>query len=646
VVENTIEQRRRLYVLAWDHTLGRGAYRIAAGRFDQQRKTCNVFNGVCLNDVIPDPLNAFADPNFSGWVAPLAGTCEVHPTCGADYFYGGEQLTTYVVRGDAQWQASDHHSLQLGAYYEGHDVAMDESQNYGVNGVLVQQLRYAARPWNAAFYIQDLIEYDFMSINLGLRFDVGRAGGLFFPNPLDPTNGTTAVSDTIPGQAGYSAIHRRQGPCINPAGWQGVNVRYFNGIQTVDTLMSADLDWDRDSCLADTDMLEAAALIASSDDFQEAGTRSSVSPRIGVSFPVTASSSFFFNFGRFTQNPLLNNVYAYTGIGKDTTVSYLDGEGIERTVTSSLEGTPTGVGITVPGEFSTTTSQAVDVVGNPSLVTEKATLYELGFLAELWDDYALSLVLFSKDQTGLQGVRTGGISEGQRVFDPAGTYETALPNYYIIVNQDFQTVRGLEISLRRRVSGYWGFDINYSFARAKTNAAAPEKEVERQVDQNDPRLLREIPADIDQPQRLAATLFFQMGNEPPAGWGWASNSSLALVGRFESGFPYTPTVDLSGIGTNQLERNSNRGPSVWTVDLRLAKALWWGNMLYDFYVQVNNVLDRKNCVEVFPTTGDCLQGTVDLNRERYGRNYTTTEHDRPHYVGTRRTLLAGLRLSF
>ncbi len=638
VVQNTINQNRRLFVGAWDHTVGRGAYRIAVGRFDQDRLTCNIFQGVCLRD-------DFADPNFTDdqFVSPRASTCDIHPTCGTDDFFGGEDLESWVARADAQWQATDHHNVSAGVYYERHSVDMSEVQNVGTDEVNIYRLKYAAKPWNAAFYLQDQIEYDFVTVNLGLRFDFGKAGGLFFPNPLDPTNGTTATGSTDPNNPGFSPIVRRDGPCVAPDQWQNIPVTYFNGQETVTENLSADPTWTRDFCLEDADAIRLATLLAHSDDFEEAGTRSALSPRIGVSFPVTANSSFFFNFGRFTQNPLLNNVYVNTGIGKDTTAFIPD----RGDVTSSLEGTPTGVTLVVPGQGGP------GIIGNPNLVTEKTTLYELGYVAELFEDYALSIVLFSKDQTGLQGIRTGGITEGVGVFDPGVTYGTNAPRYQIIVNEDFQTVRGFEISLRRRIVDYWGFDLNYGFSTAKTNAASPEREFERQVEQGDPQELLEIPSEIDQPHRLSAAVFFQVGNETPdIPLGEAlRNTALSLVSRFESGFPYTPTLDIFGFGTSQLNRHSNRGPPTWTVDLRASKAFSLGGVKYDLYLQVQNLLDRKNCLQVFETTGDCVLGTFDQSRRREGNpvnadQITSTLVDRPQYFGPRRSILGGLRISF
>jgi outer membrane receptor protein involved in Fe transport len=474
---------------------------------------------------------------------------------------------------------------------------------------------------------------------------VGKAGGLFFPNPLDPTNGTTVIGSTDPTNPGFSPIIRRDGPCIAPADWQNVSVTYFNGRETVSEVMSADLNWTREFCLEDAEAVQQATIIAASDDFEEAGTRSAVSPRIGVSFPVTANSSFFFNFGRYTQNPLLNNVYVNTGIGKDTTVTFIDESGAEVTRTSSLEGTPTGVTVLVPGEGNP------GIIGNPRLVTEKTTLFELGYLAELWDDYAVGITLFTKDQTGLQGIRQGGTFEGIQVFDAGVTYRSSTPDYQIVINNDFQTVRGFEISLRRRIVDFWGFDINYSFSRTFSNAAPPEKEFENQVENSDPALRLEVASEIDQPQRLSATAFFRMGNESPSGFGWLKNSSLSLVGQYLSGFPYTPTTNILGAGTAQLVRNSRRGPATTTINFRAAKGAWWGNVFYDFYLQVNNLLDVKNCQNVFPTTGECTVGTIDQGTRREGNTLTadgitSTYVNHPEYFGPRRSILGGIRVSF
>jgi hypothetical protein len=79
---------------------------------------------------------------------------------GTDQFFGGEDLKTNVGRIDIQGQATDHHNIQLGGFYQRHDLTYTEFRNVGVNDVAVVPAFYKDTPWDAALYIQDKIEYD------------------------------------------------------------------------------------------------------------------------------------------------------------------------------------------------------------------------------------------------------------------------------------------------------------------------------------------------------------------------------------------------------------------------------------------------------------------------------------------------------
>jgi len=209
------------------------------------------------------------------------------------------------------------------------------------------------------------------------------------------------------------------------------------------------------------------------------------------------------------------------------------------------------------------------------------------------------------------------------------------------------------VQFRRRVSNHWGFDINYSYSEARTNAADPEKEVERQISQGDPTLNTEVVADIDQPHVFNTALIFQAGHD-------AQNSivgrllkdvATSLTFRAQSGLPYTPTLDFQGQGLNQLVRNSGRGPSTFEIDWQLSKDFTISNLRYGLTVQVLNVTDRHNCIQVFPSTGECTVGTVDQGRNREGNAISadavsSTYLNHPEYFGARRSIQAGLRVSF
>ncbi|MBI4540638.1 MAG: TonB-dependent receptor [Gemmatimonadetes bacterium] len=581
--QNSYFQKRNLYVLRWDHTLGRTAYQLTAGRFDQFRETCNVAQGVCLG-------NEFEDPNFDGAGYVRDGSDFTRtPTTGTDRFWGGEDITTSVARADLQSQLTDHHNFRLGVFYQNHEVTYDEWECGCVNQANKIQNFWKAEPWDFAAFIQDQIEYDFITINLGFRFDHGEANGTFLANPLDPTNGTTALE-----------------VCANPSAFGQSG-----------TLECADLE-DR----------AVATELAARDDFAEAEARSQFSPRIGVNIPVTESASLFFNFGRFSQNPLLKNLFQWTKVGTAE-------EGTAKALTlEEFEGRQ-------------------PFLGNPKLKIEQTTSYEVGYVQEIGNVYALSVVAFTKDQFGLTGVRTVGLPPFT-TFDPGATYGTNNPRYLILVNGDFSTTRGFEIGLRRRLTDFWGFDLNYAYTRATTNAADPERERERVDFENDPQLLKEIRSEIDQPHVFNGTIRFAAREEAPrlGAFGEALRHTRAsLTLQAASGLPYTPILDFfGGEEADRLERNSGRQPSTLIVNLRVEKDVFWSNLRYGVFVDVRNLLDNKYCLQVFETTGDCRGGTEDQSRRRVSNGFSdqapSTVWDRPNFFGERRSIQAGVRVNF
>jgi outer membrane receptor protein involved in Fe transport len=618
VAQGSVAVDRQMYTARWDHTLGRWAYQAQVSRFDQSRETCNFFSGVCLGP-------RFADINFNGrFVAPGITAGDMP---GTDEFFGGEDLQTWMGRFDLQSQISDHHQIQTGLFYQTHDLEYREFRNQGVNDVLSVPQFYTAEPWDAAVYLQDRIEYDFLTIKLGARLDFGKAGGLFFVNPQDPTNSTTARQvcngDEIATQQGVSDG--------TPFSFTDANNTTFNGF---------------DACAQSRALLDSAALLAQGDDFTSSSSRTQFSPRIGVSFPLSETSQVFFNFGRYSQNPLYNNLFQNTNIGTQAdeagTVCSLDDPKRLKPGTTEC----------APNIFSD--QYVVSFLGNPNLLIEKTTSYEVGYTAEFSRNFAVSVVLFNKDQFGLTGVREGGVdSTGTTIFDVGTTYGSATLNYQALLNQDFQTVRGFELQFRRRLSSYWGFNINYSFSQSTTNAAPPERAFQSNAEEGDPQSRDEIRSEIDQPHVLNGSLFFQTGDEPIVGGFWGEilrNFSTSVTLQARSGFPYTPTLSFNGFGDDQLEVNSGRGPGIFQVNLQLSKDFTLANVRYGAFARIVNLTDSQGCIQVFASTGTCNDGTIDQSRARQGNtvgeNESSTFFDRPQFVQNRRSVNFGFRVSF
>ena len=69
-----------------------------------------------------------------------------HPTRGTDWFFGGEKITSYILRGDFQSQVTDNHNIQLGAFADFHDVKFDETRNFGFGDVFNVNQKYDVTP--------------------------------------------------------------------------------------------------------------------------------------------------------------------------------------------------------------------------------------------------------------------------------------------------------------------------------------------------------------------------------------------------------------------------------------------------------------------------------------------------------------------
>lgn len=642
VVRNAISTERDLVWAKWDHTIGRTFYRAIVGRFRTERLSCNWYGGVCIEDKIRTmttigPLGTGQFTTQSRHGAPHTG-----PTMGAENFFGSDSTRSWVARVDVQSQVTDHHNLQAGLFFQQHELFMNESRNlaWPFDRYEIARYEYQSRPWDAAFYIQDKIEYDFLTVNLGLRFDYSRADGLFFTDPLDPTNGTTAF-EVCEGKApslGQTTPWVARGEDGEPLPFTGIA-----------------------ACSFDAALMDSARAIAFKDDFSEAPIRKQFSPRIGVSFPIMENARVFANYGQYSQLPTYHAMFQRTGIGRRAEQDVVDpvkrirteqGALVPDTIRKGalLEGTALGPDLRPWGN-------AAPLIGNPRLESERTSLYELGIMAELFTDYALSIVGFYKDQSGLTGIRRGGVRPtGERVNDPGETYGSTSPEYQILVNADYQTVRGVDVSFRRRVRNNWGFDINYGFMQAWTNAAPPELQLQR-LYEGDREAFKEVRSEVDQPHILTGVLRFAMGADAPEGrlGDLLRHSSLAITASLASGLPYTPTTNF--LGTSRLERNSGRAPTTFTTNVQATKEFRIANIRYGAFLRITNLFDTKNCMTVFQSTGQCDTGSLASVRlfpsaapgtaASYPETgYLTTHMDRPHMMAGRRHITTGLQISF
>ncbi|MFZ0389360.1 MAG: TonB-dependent receptor, partial [Calditrichia bacterium] len=273
--------------------------------------------------------------------------------------------------------------------------------------------------------------------------------------------------------------------------------------------------------------------------------KTSLAPRLGFSFPLSASASLHFSYGHFYQLPGLGNLYNNS--------NYLVLEDLQ-------EG---GV--------------SYGVLGNPNLKPEKTVQYEFGLKQAITGKIGVDMTFFFKDIRDLLGVEL------------ISTYAAA--DYARFTNVDFGSVTGFTLAIDQRPIGPISTTLDYTLQFAEGNSSDPRETANRAEAGKDPRP-RVIPFNWDQRHTLNATAIF---SKP-------GNYTISTILRFGSGQPYTPQVGSGFLA--DLETNSGRKPDYFLVDLRAEKFFHIFNLRTSLYLRVQNLLNTHFVNGfVFNTTG-------------------------------------------
>ena len=87
--------------------------------------------------------------------------------------------------------------------------------------------------------------------------------------------------------------------------------------------------------------------------------------------------------------------------------------------------------------------------GNPNLTLAKTVSYELGYDQLLLEDYLIQIAAFYNDISNQQDFTSISSKDGY--------------NYTLATSQNYEDVRGVEITFRRTISRWWSTLINYTY---------------------------------------------------------------------------------------------------------------------------------------------------------------------------------------
>jgi outer membrane receptor protein involved in Fe transport len=249
----------------------------------------------------------------------------------------------------------------------------------------------------------------------------------------------------------------------------------------------------------------------------------------------------------------------------------------------------------VDAAFDDTTRTGRFRRGNPDLGYEKATQYEFSVRYRPAEAISLRIGVYQKRLDGLVASVPLGVNPDSTIFG----------------NADAGTARGLELLAERELRNGYGFRIAYTLQDAKATSTDPfllNRLVIVDPETGDTiRVARaEFPLDFDQRHTLTVIV---RGKAPDAvgpkllGVRPVAGLEGAIILRALSGLPFSRFDTLA---TDSLvgSPNGSRLPKTLTVDLLVRRPLRLGGTTGGLYLDVRNLLNRRNVVAVRRDTGE------------------------------------------
>ena len=321
--------------------------------------------------------------------------------------------------------------------------------------------------------------------------------------------------------------------------------------------------------------------------YEDATPKWQISPRLGIAYPFSASGVIHFSYGHFLQVPSFQYLYNRSDYKLPETGN--------------------------PGS----------VFGNPDLEPQKTVMYELGLKQEFTSDILIDVTGFYRD------IRDWITSQNY----------TTLNNsvYAVYANRDYSNVQGINLTLKKRFSDHYAFDVNYTYQIAEGSNSSPEEEFNSQRGNNEPTIFL-LPTEWDQRHQLNVSVF--VGAES---WG------ATVLGRYGTGLPYSPSITQytsdRGISSAPL-KNSRRKPNTFLIDLHTFYIFKVGNFELKPFLRIFNILDAKAVTDVFSDTGKPDFTTEFQNALENDRRPNTIEEYliRPWYYVEPRKVQLGLEI--
>lgn len=409
---------------------------------------------------------------------PSSGIAGMRMGVGMSQSRDSTKISTTSFRFDLTSQVNHNNQVKTGAEL----VVNDHNARFGGVDITLPAGRprasWSRKPVRAAVYLQDKLEFKGLIANLGLRLDYSSAGGKW---------------------------------------------------------------WDLD--LYDRDFLSSNFVDGADSLFAQKPVDKQLylSPRLGISHPITDNSKLFFNYGHFYSMAEAQRLY-----------------NVQRT-----------------------NDRSVQRLGNPNLKMSRTKAYEIGFEQNLFDRFLLRLAGYYKDITNQPNwVRV--ISADSKV------------NYFRAEDNFYEDIRGIEVTLEKKRGRILTGFLNYTYLVQSQGFFDRLRLFENPAEQ---RAFDRLPNDQN---KFTPRPFFR-GNlliRTPLDFG-PNILGSDILGDWHISFLVNwragrHTTWSRGLNANDPDiKNNVQLPDLFQVDLRLSKTFRYGSHSLKFFVDVDNLLNNK-----------------------------------------------------
>lgn len=419
-------------------------------------------------------------------------------------------VSTLVLSANITSQVNKHNQAKAGIEFVFNDIDEQSGQIVGYRSEA--QFKDAEfSPWRFAAYLQDKLEIEGMIANAGLRLEYLNPNvKRFFPNPEEDFFGEYADLPTWYGD--------RVG---DPKNWSYA-------------------DWFEQ-------WLETGQVVNSAGEVQEdfplptardAKTRWKLSPRLGISFPVSDAAKVYFNYGHFYTMPRTRHMYGF---------------------------------------FGASGRQFFNWMGNPDLDWAQTIAYELGYDHNIANTYHLHLAGYVKDGKNMPDFSM--YFPSTRTAAPTGISSAKL--YY--------DIRGFEAKVTKRAGRFLTGWVNFDYiiqnrglvGFAQIQQDPRELDIRSTTDQRKPDPIPSVRASLDlhSPQGWGAEI---------AGMHPLENISVNWLQWWSRGAKAT----YDPIGTGQVYNNV-QWKDILNTDVRISKTFEVSGVRPVLFVDIANLFNRR-----------------------------------------------------